>query len=205
MNTINQQISSYLEEKPRDHHTCPYWVGYLIANPIRKLRENPETLMGPWVGPGAKAVDIGPAMGFFSLPLAQMVGDSGRVLCVDIQERMLKKLEKRARRKKLDHIIETRGCTQEDLGLGDLNGTIDFALAVHVVHEVAYPRRLLTGIYELLRPGGKLLVMEPKGHVTVQDFEATRDLAKNVGFKDVKQQKLKKSHYLVLEHPEATS
>jgi len=35
-------------------------------------------------------------MGFFSLPLARMVGPNGKVLCVDLQEKMLRSLHKRA-------------------------------------------------------------------------------------------------------------
>ena len=78
-----------IEESPRGHHVCPWWVGYLIASPLRKLGENPDTILAPLVEPGMTTVDIGCAMGFFSLPLARMVGGSGRVVCVDVQERML--------------------------------------------------------------------------------------------------------------------
>ena len=128
-----QQISD--EEKPRDHHVCPWWVGYLIMTPLRKLGENPKTILAPLVEPGMTAVDIGCGMGFFGLPLARMVGDSGRVVCVDVQEKMLSSLRRRATRKGLEEIIETRLATQEDLGFDDLAGAADLILAVHVLHE----------------------------------------------------------------------
>jgi 2-polyprenyl-3-methyl-5-hydroxy-6-metoxy-1,4-benzoquinol methylase len=201
MTTPQEQPTADIEEMPRDHHTCPIWVGYLLASPLRKLAESPDTILGPFVEPGMTVVDVGCAMGFHSLPLARMVGDKGRVVCVDIQARMLKNLERRARRRKLDHIIETRKSTQEDLGLGDLEGAVDLALAANVVHETAYPRRFLTRVRELLRPASKLLLVEPKGHVSDQAFDATRRLAQDVGFSEIELKQHRRSKALILQSP----
>ena len=85
MDAMASELTAGVEEKPRDHHVCPWWIGYLIASHLRKLGENPDTILGPLVEPGMTVVDVGCAMGFFSLPLARMVGESGRVLCVDVQ------------------------------------------------------------------------------------------------------------------------
>ncbi len=159
-------------------------MGYVIANPLRKIGENPKKILAPLVEPGMTAVDLGCAMGFFSLPLARMVGDDGRVVCVDLQRRMLSTLERRARRRGLDHIIETRECAEDDLGLDDLLGRADLVLAVHVVHEVPDPERFLAACRAVLRPFGRLLVIEPKGHVSAEDFERTVQLAHKVGFMD---------------------
>ena len=199
MNTAESRLVSDVDEMPRGHHTCPYWVGYLLASPLRKLGEDPDAILAPWVAPGMTALDVGCAMGFYSLPLARMVGDEGRVICADIQARMLAKLEKRARRRKLDRIIETRQCSQEDLGLDDLEGSVDLALAVNVVHETAYPRRFLTRLRALLRPDGKLLLTEPRGHVSEGAFEETRQLALALGFSEVERRRLRRSRLLVLQ------
>ena len=189
------------DEVPRQHHVCPWWMGYLIASPLRNLAENPERILGPLVRPGMTAVDIGSAMGFFSLPLAKMVGPEGRVVCVDLQQRMLSTLEKRARRKGLDQIIESRQCTQEDLGLDDLAGRADLVLAVHVVHETSFPQRFLAPCRSILKPGGRLLLIEPNGHVTDAEFESTRKLAHEAGFIDEKDTRSRRSHALVLVSP----
>lgn len=201
MKTSDQQANKLSDEGPREHHVCPWWMGFVIASPLRKLGENPKKILAPLVEPGMTAVDIGSAMGFFSLPMARMVGDSGRVICVDIQERMLTSLVKRARRKGLEDVIETRVATEESLELGDLEGAADLALATHVVHETAYPQSFLTQCRDVLRPGGKLLLLEPKGHVSEEDFEATRQLALDVGFSDGDRSQIKKSLMLVLEKP----
>ena len=67
-------------------------------------------------------------MGFFSLPLARLVGPDGAVVCVDMQEKMLHRLEARARKAGVDGPIRPVVCSQDSLGLEDWSGTVDFAL-----------------------------------------------------------------------------
>ena len=59
---------------------CPWWVGYLLVSPIRRWFEKPEEVLGPHLESGATALDVGCAMGYFSLPLAELVGPDGRVV-----------------------------------------------------------------------------------------------------------------------------
>ncbi len=71
----------------------------LLASPVRRwMGENPEALLTPYVREGMTVLEPGPGMGFFTLPLARMVGPAGRVVAVDIQARMLDALERRARK-----------------------------------------------------------------------------------------------------------
>jgi len=172
--------------KKGDHcHLCPWWVGYLLLNPFRRLLEDPDRLLAPLVAPGMTALDIGCAMGFFSLPLARMVGDKGRVVCVDLQPRMLSTLERRARRRGVDHIIETRPCRTDDLCVDDLAGSADLVLAIHVVHETTTPQQFFEQCHAALRPGGRLLFSEPRGHITASAFEASQALALEAGLHPV--------------------
>ncbi len=163
-------------------HVCPVWVGYLLASPLRKLFHNPKKILGPYVEEGMKVLDIGCAMGFFSLPLAEMVGALGKVICVDTQEDMIKSLGKRARKAGLSERIETRLCGEDSLGLDDFTGKIDFALAFAVVHEIPDVDSFYSEIYEAIKPGGRFLVAEPRGHVSESNFDATVSLAEQKGF-----------------------
>lgn len=200
-NAPSQSVKLTDDERPRDHHVCPWWVGYLIASPLRKLGENPKSILTPLVEPGITAVDVGSAMGFFSLPLARMVGQNGRVVSVDVQKRMLASLTRRARRKGLDSVIETRLCTQEDLGLADLRGQADLVLAVHVAHETAYPKRFLKQLYDTLRPGGRLLLIEPNGHVSKDELDATRRLCSDAGLDEIEVTRRRRSTSVLMERP----
>ena len=66
------------------HRVCPWWVGYVLLFPLRRLRQNPRTWLGPLVNEGMVVLEPGPAMGFFTLDLARMVGASGRVVAVEV-------------------------------------------------------------------------------------------------------------------------
>jgi 2-polyprenyl-3-methyl-5-hydroxy-6-metoxy-1,4-benzoquinol methylase len=163
-------------------HLCPVWVGRLLASPLRRLYNNPKKILGEHVTEGMTVLDIGCAMGFFSLPLAEMVGVKGKVICIDVQEKMIEVLEKRARKAGLSERIETHLCSKDSLGLEEFTGTIDFALAFAVVHEVPDAGTFFSEIHEAIKPNGKFLVAEPKGHVSESDFDATVALAEQKGF-----------------------
>jgi ubiquinone/menaquinone biosynthesis C-methylase UbiE len=156
---------------PRPRHVCPVWVGHLLASPVRRLFENPTAILGPYVTPGSIVVDVGCAMGFHSLELARLVGDRGRVVSVDIQQKMLDGLRKRARRKGLDHRIETRLCSENELGLDDLAGRAELVTVFNVVHETPDRKRFLAECAEAVRTGGRLLLSEPQHHVSERDFD----------------------------------
>jgi ubiquinone/menaquinone biosynthesis C-methylase UbiE len=163
-------------------HVCPVWGGYLLASPLRKLFQNPVTILSPFIREGMTVLDIGCAMGFFSIPMAKMVGSAGRVVCVDLQEKMLEVLMKRARKAGVADRIVPRQCGSESLGLDDLAGTVDFAFASAVVHEVPSPDSLFREAFEALKPGGVFLVIEPSGHVSMAEFEKSVAAAGNAGF-----------------------
>jgi SAM-dependent methyltransferase len=168
-------------------HVCPWWVGYLLLSPLRRLVENPERLVGDLVQEGMTVLEPGCGMGFLTLPLARMVGPGGRVVVVDIQAKMLRALERRARRAGLLERIERRLSDGDGLGLGDLAGTMDSAVALHVVHEVPDPARFFREVHAALKPGGRLLFREPKGHVKADDFEASLAAARAAGFEVIDQ------------------
>ena len=180
-------------------HVCPVWVGYLLASPLRKLVQNPQKIFRPYVKEGMKLLDIGCAMGFFSLPLARMVGSNGKVVCVDIQAKMIAALEKRAKKAGLSHKIETRVCDHHSLGLDDLKEEIDFAYVFAVVHEVSDTSRFFFEIYGTIKPNGRLLLAEPKGHVSAKDFEITISVASQNGFKVIDRPKIAQSRVVLLE------
>jgi len=186
------------EPRLAEPHVCPVWVGRLLASPLRRLFENPDKLLRPHVRPGDTALDLGCAMGFFSLPLAKRVGREGRVICVDVQEKMLSALRRKLRRKKLDDVVETRLCTGASLGLDDVR-CADVALAWHVVHEVTDRGAFLRECHAALRDGGRLLLAEPTGHVPDEDFRTEIALAREAGFRLLRIDRSRRNVIAVLE------
>ena len=161
---------------------CPPWVGYFLLSPLRKWMENPEKILGPHVNQGMTVLEPGCGMGYFTLPLARMVGASGRVIAVDLQPKMLAVLSRRATRAGLEKRIELRQAQPGSLALEDLGDTVDFAAAIHVVHEMPDQSDFFAQLKNALKPGGRLLVREPKGHVSRKDFEASLTTARRIGF-----------------------
>jgi ubiquinone/menaquinone biosynthesis C-methylase UbiE len=152
-----------------------------MASPLRRLFENPEKLLGPWVEPGMTVLDVGCATGFFSLPLARMTGEKGRVLCVDVEPRMIHGLERRATKAGLRDRIEPIRCGESDLALSDREATVDLAVAIHTLHELPDIERGLRQISAALKPGGRLLVIEPRGHVSRATWEHELEVARPLG------------------------
>ncbi len=165
-------------------HVCPWWLGRLLASPVRRLLGSPERLLGPLVKRGMTVLEPGCGMGFFSLPMARLVGPEGKVICVDLQPQMIAGLLHRARRAGLIDRLEASVCTAEDLGVTRWTGRVDLAVALYTVHEVGDKERFLRQIAEALRPGGRLLFVEPRGHVSREAFAATLAAAERLGFSE---------------------
>ncbi len=177
---------------------CPWWLGYFLANPVRKLMHNPRQILGPHVREEMTALDIGPGMGFFTLPMASMVGEKGHVIAVDLQEKMLGSLRRRANRAGLAGRIETRLCSATSLNIDDLSEKVDFALAFAVLHELPDIPRALQSIARTLRSGGQLLIAEPNGHVSDVAFGKTIASAEACGLSMIDQPRIRYSHSALL-------
>ena len=76
------------------HKVCPWWIGYFLASPLRRLVHNPATILRPFVSEGMTVVEPGPGMGFFTMELARLVGRPGRVVAIDVQPKMLVELRR---------------------------------------------------------------------------------------------------------------
>lgn len=158
------------------------WLDWLIGKPLRRLHEKPEKILKRFVTPGMVALDVGCGEGPYSLGLAKLVGTEGRVVAVDMDETALAKLAQRAARAGLAGLIETRSCTDRDLAVGDLEGRVDFALAVYVVHHARDVARLMGDVRRALRPGGVFLIVEPRHHASASECADTEAAALEAGF-----------------------
>jgi ubiquinone/menaquinone biosynthesis C-methylase UbiE len=163
----------------REHHVCPWWLCFTFDNIIRKLFHNPKNILAPYVHEGDTVLDVGPGMGYFTLPLARMVGDKGKVIAADVQAPMLDALRRRVQKQGLEGRIVLHLCEPDSIGIRE---PVDFALAFWMVHEVPNRNKFFHEIKLLLKPEGSLLLAEPTIHVTRSMFEQTLKTAEEVGF-----------------------
>jgi ubiquinone/menaquinone biosynthesis C-methylase UbiE len=141
-----------------------------LATPLRRLLHDPGRILAGLIAPGETAVDYGCGPGFFTLPMAEMVGPDGLVVAVDLQAAMLERLRRRAERAGLVGRIRLQQCRAE--AVGELPPA-DFALAFFMVHEVPDVSRFLGEVASALKVGGRFLLVEPRGHVSASAFKAT--------------------------------
>jgi tRNA A58 N-methylase Trm61 len=156
-------------------------MGYFLANPLRRLMLNPESLLAPYIREGMTVLEPGPGMGFFTLPISRMVGPAGKVVAVDIQAKMLQSLRRRAQKAGTSERIETRLVLPDSLGVGDLKGKVDFVLAFAVVHELPSVELFFREAAAALKAGAVLLLAEPEGHIDQIKFQDELKAAQDAG------------------------
>jgi ubiquinone/menaquinone biosynthesis C-methylase UbiE len=173
---------------------CSWWIAYFIDNRFRRLIHNPDQIFQQYVQPGMTVLDLGCGMGFSSLAIARIVGDEGCVIAVDLQEQMLRVLEKRAAKAGLSTRIRTHLCGPDEIGV---NTPVDFAVAFWMVHEVPDVRSFLAQVRSCLKPGARFLVAEPLFHVSGPKFEEMVASAGGLGLKFCGEPKLRISRSAV--------
>ena len=180
------------------HRVCPWWLGYFLASPIRRLMMDPVPVVSPYLRPGMTVLEPGPGMGFFTLPMAKMVGNTGRIIAIDLQEKMIARLKKRAGKAGLNNRIDARVAPANSLAVSDLNNQVDFTLAFAMVHELPDQHPFFREIAAASKSGAQLLIAEPSGHVTEHDFQDELRRAAEAGFSVVDQPTMKRSQTALL-------
>jgi tRNA A58 N-methylase Trm61 len=180
------------------HRVCPWWLGYVLASPVRRLFQDPAAIVKPYIREGMTVLEPGPGMGFFTVELARQVGARGRVIAVDIQPRMIGGLKRRLAKAGLLERTDTRLAPSDSLGLQDLQGKVDFALAMAVVHEMPSSSRFFAEVAQAMKPGATLLLAEPSGHVKKDAFDAELQDAAAAGFEVVSRPAIPRSQAALL-------
>ena len=138
--------------------TMHYLGAPWLMRDTRQREEDCEMLLKALdLKPGQVVCDMGCGNGFYTLQLAQLVGDKGRALAVDIQSEMLRLLEERAKEAGIANIELIQG-TQVDPMLPE--GGVDLILLVDVYHEFSHPQQMLTAMRKALKPNGRIALAE---------------------------------------------
>jgi len=158
---------------------CPPWLCFTFDNIFRKLLQNPDRILKPYVRPGWIVLDVGPGMGYFTIPMARMVGEQGKVIAADLQQPMLDGLDHKTFKYGVQERIKLHLTKAESIGISE---PIDFCLAFWMVHEVPDHAHFLKEIFSNLKSDGLMLIAEPRVHVSKNEFNQTLEDAKNAGF-----------------------
>jgi protein-L-isoaspartate O-methyltransferase len=137
-------------------------MGYLGAGwldrPERVKEEEPAKLIKALdVKPGMVVADIGAGSGYHTFLLSPLVGDKGKVIAADIEQRMLNLIEQRAKDRKVANVRTVKG-TETDPKLPAKG--VDLILMVDVYHEFSHPFEMAEKLVDALKPGGRLVFVE---------------------------------------------
>jgi ubiquinone/menaquinone biosynthesis C-methylase UbiE len=179
-------------------HICPWWMGYLLASPLRRWLQDPHAILSPYVQEGMTILEPGPGMGFFTIELARLVGPNGKVIAVDIQPQMLAALGKRARKAGVADRIVLVQAKNDSLNIDSYMNKVDLVLAFAVVHELPSIPAFFKEAAAALKTGGKLYLAEPAGHVKPDAWTKTLQIAQDSGLRVDAPLQVRKSHAALL-------
>lgn len=124
----------------------------------REEEEHPAAVLDSLdLHPGEIVADLGAGSGYFTFRMAPKVGETGKVMAVEIQEAMLNTLRARAVAMKATNVEVVQG-NETDPNLPE--SSVDLVLVVDVYHELAYPYEVMTKVREALKPGGRVVFVE---------------------------------------------
>jgi precorrin-6B methylase 2/mono/diheme cytochrome c family protein len=126
--------------------------------PERDKEERPELLMSALqIQRGATVADIGSGTGYFTWRLAEAVGPKGKVYAVDVQQSMLDLTRTAVSEHKLAN-VEYVLATDTSPRLPERS--VDLVFIAYAYHEFGDPGAMMTAIRRVLKPGGRVLILE---------------------------------------------
>ena len=162
----------------RKNRVCPVERAGSLDNKFRRWFQNPKKILRPYVNKGMTVLDIGCGPGFFSVDMAQMVGETGRVIASDLQDGMLRKLQSKIQGTHLEERIILHKCEKDKIGIEE---QVDFILAFYMVHEIPHQDMFFKEIESILKTNGLILIVEPPFHVSKKAFSQTVERAQEAG------------------------
>ena len=174
-------------DNERSKRVCPVEIAGGLDNFVRRLLQNPRKILKPYIGKGMTVLDFGCGPGFFSTEIAKMLFDSGKVIAADLQDGMLEKVRTKIRGTELEQRIVIHKCQDDKVGVTE---KVDFVLAFYVIHEVPNQDKLFEELKSILKPSGKIYIIEPNFHVSKTLFEDMVKRLKAIGFEELERPKI---------------
>uniref|UniRef100_A0A7S4B9F4 Methyltransferase domain-containing protein n=1 Tax=Chrysotila carterae TaxID=13221 RepID=A0A7S4B9F4_CHRCT len=108
---------------------------------------------------GCTLLDVGAGTGLMLGHLSRAVGESGKVLAIDVSQRFVGFMEQRVKRNKLPNVRVSK-CSPKSADLADYAGKVDLAIIIDVYHHFEYPRTFMRSLHTVLRDGGRVVVCD---------------------------------------------
>lgn len=173
-------------DKEKDNRVCPVELAGSLDTKFRRLIQNPQRILKPYIRENMTVMDFGCGPGFFTIEIAGLLTGEGKVIAVDLQEGMLEKLSSKIKGTTFEEKIKLHKCEQDKIGVTE---KVDFILAFYVIHEVPEKEKLFEEFRAILKPNGKILIVEPNFHVSKKAFSEMSSKLESAGFKIIEKPK----------------
>ena len=158
----------------------PPWARWLLHTRWRRYYRAPKrTLALLGIQPGMQVLELGPGSGLFTLEAAGLVGDQGRLVCVDLQMVMLRPLKHDIRMAGLKNVF-LQAATAERLPLR--SSSFDLVFVIAVLPMVPHKHQALQELRRVLKPEGLLAVSEELVEPEYVPALLTRRWCRRAGF-----------------------
>jgi ubiquinone/menaquinone biosynthesis C-methylase UbiE len=154
----------------------PWATRFLEGSWRRRFASAEQTLRRSGLEPGMRALEVGPGGGYLSESAASMLGEQGRLVCLDLQIEMLRKVRERLGSARAE-LVQASGSS-----LPFAAGSFDLVFLVTVLGEIPDKRAALAEFARVLRPGGILAVTEGLPDPDYVRTPVLRRLATAAGF-----------------------
>lgn len=122
---------------------------------------NPEKVIGQLdIKPGMVVADLGCGHGYFTLPIAKIVGRNGRVYAVDVLTEALESVHSRAQLENAINIETVRGNLEAPLGSRLADGSADLTLLHNVLFESQKKSAIIREAKRVLKLGGTFVLID---------------------------------------------
>ncbi|MDD5362079.1 MAG: methyltransferase domain-containing protein [Ignavibacteria bacterium] len=175
---------------------CPVELAGSLDSKFRKIFQNPKKILKPFIKEGMTVFELGSGPGFFTKSISELAGPTGKVIAADLQEGMLEIVKAKTEHSELKDRIQTHLCKSDTI---DFFERVDFVFAFYVVHEIPDKERLFAELKLILKPGGRMLIIEPPFHVPKHDFRKMLDILVGKGFRVIDSPKFFPNRVVYLE------
>jgi len=128
-----------------------------------QFSEPKSTVLQMGLRDGDKVAELGAGSGHYALSAAHVVGPSGRVYAVDVQEELLRHIDDAAKHAHLRNVETIWGNIERTGGTKLRDGAVDGVILANTLFQLEHKEGALTEIKRILRPGGKLLIVDWSG------------------------------------------
>jgi ubiquinone/menaquinone biosynthesis C-methylase UbiE len=158
----------------------PQFMAEAVDNPLRRRLQPPyEAPARHGIQPDVTVLEVGPGNGTYTLGTARRVGESGRVITIDIEPKMIERVERRAREEGIQN-IEARVADVYELPFED--GSFSAIYLIAVIGEIPGPERALKEFHRVLSLHGTLAFSELLSDPDYPRASTLSRLAASAGF-----------------------